>query len=140
MLWQTLKSTFIFFLCLLAGGIISYMAENAVRLRYLFPDIKDKESYAQFILDVPPGIWVWILMTHAAGALITGLLLGKFQQDNSLFLYKLAALIWMFYGLVNILYVPHPLWFTVSDLCVYYPMVYIGHQLSVLIFASGKNS
>lgn len=140
MLWQTLKNTFIFILCLLTGGLSSYMAEQTVRINYHFPDVSDKESYAHFVQILPPGVWVWILLVHAAGVLITGFLLGKFLKDNSLFLYKLAALIWMFFGLVNILYVPHPLWYTISDLCIYYPMVYIGHKLSVRSMASDKNS
>lgn len=128
MLSQTLKNTFIFIASLIIGGLIAYYIEVFGQMGYSKSDFSKPELYALYLESASPGFLAWILLSHALGALSTGYLLGKFLFNNSQFLFKIAALFWMFSGLIDILYVPHPIWFTISDLCVYYPMVHIGHH------------
>lgn len=140
MLWQTLKITFIFIAVLVVGGYISHLMEQFASFWYHFPDIVDKESHVLFIDSLPAGIWTWFLLSHASGAFLTGFLLGRWVPQNSGYLFKFTALIWMFYSVLQILDVPHPLWFTISDLCLYYPLVYLGHDLSFRWTGFDRNS
>ncbi len=128
MLSSTLKNTATFIISIALGGLVVYMMQQVGHFKYPPPEGSSKELITQYIQNAPNGLLAWVLLSHSLGALTTGWLLGRFLANNSLFLYKVAALIWMFIGMINILYVPHPIWFTISDLCVYFPMVFIGHQ------------
>jgi len=130
MLKQTLKNTFVFIIALILGGLISYLFEQIGYLVYDKPDISAKEIFEEYIITAPESVFAWLLLSHSFGAMTTGFVLGRFLANNSLFLYKVAALFWMFYGMLSILYVPHPIWFTISDLCIYFPMVFLGHQFA----------
>ncbi len=131
MLDETFKNTFIFIIALIFGGLLSYLFQQIGYIIYEKPDTSTSDLFGAYIKTAPVGVFAWLILSHSLGAMSTGYLLGRFLANNSLFLYKVAALFWMFYGMLNMLYVPHPVWFTISDLCIYFPMVFLGHERAI---------
>ena len=70
-------------------------------------------------------------MAHGIGTLFGGIIIGWIYAGNK---HKGALIlggIFTFFGLVNIILIPHPIWMVIADLCIYIPMAVIGKNLGL---------
>lgn len=121
-----LKNTLIVLFAIIAGGITIYLCEFIIE--YL---TKQPMTDHTLIKDYPKYL-VLILMAHGIGSIVTGWILGKLIRHHDNFLVLLAGLFWTIIGVANIVSVEHPVWFAISDTCIYLPMSVLGKKLADL--------
>jgi hypothetical protein len=130
---QSLKNMLYLLLAMVVGSLVVYGIESLSH--YLYPppadmDTSNNDSIKMYMKMAPAGSLAIVLLGHALGAMVSGWLIGRFTSGSAPWLTVVAALIWTLLGLANLVMIPHPLWFTISDICIYYPMTVLGARLS----------
>ncbi len=109
------------FFALLAGvmaaitvvGLIEYLA-HMMYAPAVPPDRHDPEAMRAFVAAMPTGAFLMILLAYAAGTFLGGMITARLARSRAWrFAGSIGALILLF-ALLNIMMVPHPLWFIVA--------------------------
>ncbi len=116
----------------IAGVIIISIFELISNKMFPLPegfDFKDKEAFKVHLDSLPSAAFALVLIGHGIGALVGGFVaskMGKVQKrSGALF----VGLILMFAALLNLLSIPHPLWFSIINVLIYYPMAFLGYYI-----------
>jgi uncharacterized membrane protein YeaQ/YmgE (transglycosylase-associated protein family) len=129
----TVKNILVFIVALVAGGAVVYGFETMSH--QLFPppaDINsnDLESLKNIMKNAPAGSLALVILAHAVGAMVSGWIIGRFAASSHRMLALTMGLLWTITGVANLVMIPHPVWFSISDACVYLPMTLLGLKLS----------
>jgi len=87
-------------------------------------DTADPEAMRQLMKEVPVAAFVVILLAYAAGSFAGGwiaLAIGEKMKDA-----MITGVVLLGFGIVNLMLVPHPLWFTLISVLLYLPFAYLG--------------
>jgi len=125
-------------LAIVAGAVVGIIVNSGIILMSSslieFPEGVDPssvESLKENIHLFQPKHFIFPFLAHALGTLIGSFVAAKFAATHSL---KLALGIGVFFllgGIVNVMMLNGPLWFTLLDLIIaYIPMAFIGAKLS----------
>ncbi len=113
------------FFALLAGmmsavtvvGLIEYLA-HMMYAPAVPPDRHDPEAMRAFVAAMPTSAFLMILLAYAAGTFVGGSVASRVARSRAWrYAGSIGALILLF-ALLNIMMVPHPLWFTVAVIVV----------------------
>jgi hypothetical protein len=129
----TLKNLFAVIVALVAGGLVVYGFEYLIHQLYPTPDDIDltaHDSLRSYMHEVNMGSLSLLLLAHSIGALTSGWVIGLLGLDNKRFLALITGLILTLSGVVNLVVLPHPIWFSIADTCVYMPFTLMGLKLS----------
>ncbi len=129
----TIKNVLVVIGAVIAGIVVVYIIESISH--NIFPppadlDLSDFDSLKSMMKNAPAGSLAIVLMGHAIGALLSGWIIGRFALLSHKFLAMITGLLWTFFGVINLVMIPHPLWFTIADACIYLPMTLLGLKLS----------
>lgn len=111
---------------LLGGGVI-FIGEALIHSFH--PYYVDGTAAGVGAVKLPDGILALILLTHAMGAFASGWFLKKFVMSADSFIITLVGLGWTLVGVAAMVKTSQPIWFTISDICVYLPMTVLGSKL-----------
>ena len=126
---NSIKNTLVVIISILAGGLFVFLAESLIHQWYPLPtnvDPDDMKSIKQYMPNAPVGSLALMVLTHAIAAFISGWLIAKFAKSNVQFLALITGMIWTLVGVTNIVMIPHPIWFSIADTCIYLPMTILG--------------
>lgn len=129
----TVKNILVIIVALVTGALIVYGFETLSH--QLFPppsdiNTNDLESLKKVIKNAPAGSLALVLLAHAFGALVSGWIIGKFAASSHRLLALAIGLLLTVAGVANLVMIPHPVWFSISDACIYLPMTLLGLKLS----------
>ena len=129
----TVKNIIVFIGALVAGGIVVFGLESLSH--QIFPppsDINpnDLESLKSIMKNAPAGSLALVILAHAAGAMFSGWIIGRFAASSHRLLAMGMGLLWTITGVANLVMIPHPVWFSIADACVYLPMTLLGLKLA----------
>jgi hypothetical protein len=130
-------------LAVLAGCIVAvlviFVGEALSHLIFPPPsnvDLNNAEQLKALIESAPPMSLVLVLLAGFLGAFVGGLIATMVMKTND----KIAALIvgavLTILGILNLLMVPHPIWFIIPALLIYF----IGAWLGVVIYSKFKKN
>lgn len=93
-------------------------------------DLKTMEGLKDAMALMEPKHFLMPFLAHAFGTLLGAFITARIVTKNKM-AYALAIGAWfMIGGIMNIVMLPSPLWFTIMDLVVaYIPMAYLGAKL-----------
>lgn len=111
---------------LLGGGVI-FVGEALIHSYH--PFYVEGSSAGEVVVKLPDGILALVLLTHAMGAFASGWFLKKFVLSADSFIITLVGLGWTLVGVAAMVKSSQPIWFTISDICVYLPMTILGSKL-----------
>ncbi|MBK8625047.1 MAG: hypothetical protein IPN86_05650 [Saprospiraceae bacterium] len=129
---NSLRNTLVVITSLLVGGIVLYLFETLIHQWFPMPadvDPSDIESLKNYMPNAPVGSLALLILTHAIAAFISGWIIAKFAKSNIQFLALITGMIWTLFGVTNIVMIPHPLWFSIADTCVFLPLTILGSKL-----------
>lgn len=129
----TLKNTMIVILAIVAGMIAMMLGHRVSNVILPPPDGFDVSNMESFIANagkLTTGHWLLALLSHAFGPLVSGFIVARFVVSHHRQLLWIVALAWIIAGVLNLMAIPHPLWFKIADIMVYIPMTFIGAKLS----------
>jgi hypothetical protein len=117
---------------LVTGAIVIFAVEQLSGR--LFPppaglDFHDREAVRAFIAAMPLGAFALILGSYAFGSATGGAvatLIGSRQRPRAALI--VGALLTVG-GILNLLELPHPLWFAIVSTLVYVPCAWVGFVL-----------
>ena len=95
----------------------------------------DMESLKASMHLFEPKHFLMPFMAHAFGTLVGAFVAGLIAINHRLKISLAIGLFFMLGGITNILLLPSPLWFTITDLALaYIPMAWLGYKLQKSFF------
>jgi hypothetical protein len=70
-----------------------------------------------------------VLLAYATGAFGAGYVAAKTAKDQQMLMALIAGFILLIFGVVNLMEIPHPLWFAIASLILYLPIAWLGSKL-----------
>ena len=109
----------------LVGAVTAFavvaVVESLGHAMYPMPDgidVNDPSQMAQFVRNLPPGAFVFVLAGWGLGTLAGGLLAGAVAKEKLLLLASLVGLAVLVAAIINLVTIPHPVWFTIAGVGV----------------------
>ena len=114
----------------MSGMILITLGEMWVETIYPLragTDKYDVDSLAKAIKDMPDKAFVLLLVNYIICSFLAGMITTLVAKRTSLRPAFVVGIVLTLAGLYNVIYLPHPLWFSVLNLLVYLPFVYLGY-------------
>lgn len=121
----------------IAGAIVMGIGEMISHTIYPMPedlDQSDLQALKDYISALPIGAFIAVLVAHALGSLAGGLVASKMAKVQKRSAALFAGLILLLAGVLNLISIPHPLWFSIADIALYTPMAILGYYLMKKLF------
>ncbi|WP_235299442.1 hypothetical protein [Portibacter marinus] len=115
-----------------AGAIVMGMLEMISNSMYPFPtgaDLSDPAVIKEHISTLPISAFLIVLTAHAIGALTGGFVASKMAKVEKRGAALYTGLILLLAGVLNLISIPHPLWFSIVDVILFTPMALLGNML-----------
>jgi len=97
----------------------------------------DTEAMKPYIQSLPTTAFLIVLVAHAGGALVGGLIAALIGKRAPLLLGAIVGAFFLLGGIMNAMSLPAPLWFVVVDLVAYIPCGILGARLVARPIVSG---
>jgi hypothetical protein len=118
---------------LIAGGVFNMAVITLSWTIYRPPegaDMSDPATMNTFVQSLPLPAFLMILVAHAGGALVGGLVAAVIARRSPLVIGVIVGGFFLLGGIVNVMSFPRPLWFAVTDLVLYVPCGITGARLA----------
>jgi hypothetical protein len=93
-------------------------------------DMSDPATMGSYVQSLPLPAFLLILVAHAGGAFVGGLIAALIARRYPLVLGAIVGGFFLIGGVINALSIPAPLWFVVIDQASYLPCGMIGARLA----------
>ena len=113
-----------------AGAIVMGLLETLSNKLHPLPEGLDPintEALADHISSLPITAFLLVLIAHALGALTGGFVASKMAKVEKKGTAMYTGLILLLAGVLNLIAVPHPLWFSIIDVIQFTPMALLGN-------------
>jgi hypothetical protein len=113
----------------IAGGVFNMAVIMLSWTIYRPPegaDLHDPATMSAYVQSLPLPAFLIILVAHAGGALVGGLVAALIARRAPLVLGAIVGGLFLVGGVVNVMSIPRPLWFAVVDLLSYVPCGMLG--------------
>ena len=115
---------------IIAGGITVMLVESISSLMYPRPEgmaWDDLEAMKEFVASLPMPAFLIVLVAHVAGAFVAGFVCYAVSKKASVWFPLGLGGFFLLGGAMNLVSIPHPIWFAVADLVIYVPSAWLGH-------------
>ncbi len=115
-----------------AAGVAVYFVES---INYsLFPlpqdlDANNMDEMKAYVEELPVLAFAFVLLAHFFGPLVGGLTSAKIAASHQMKVALFVGSFVLLMGLINLVMIPHPIWFMVLDLFMYLPGAFLGYRL-----------
>jgi hypothetical protein len=93
-------------------------------------DLSDPATMTRYVESLPVTALLLVLVAHAGGALVGGLVAALIARRSQLILGAVVGGLFLVGGAIMVTRIPAPLWFVVADLVLYVPCGMIGGRLA----------
>jgi len=93
-------------------------------------DLKNPEAMKNLIASAPVGALLLVVLAYAVGSFGGGWLAARLAPKSHILHGMIVGGLLMAAGIMNLLMLPHPLWFWIVSVAVYLPAAYAGARLS----------
>ena len=114
------------------GGVVVFVVEWISSKVYPLPpglDLNNREAMKAYVAALPIGALLFVLLAYVLGSLAGGWLAAKIARDSRLHLPLTVGGVLLFFGIINLVTIPHPLWFAMVSILVFLPAAYLGGRL-----------
>lgn len=131
---------------MVVGGTVVWAVELMANRVHPFPEGIDRsdmdafmEAVRQHAADAPLAALVIVIVAHAVGPLIGSFLAALIAGRGKMVCGMIIGVLFLLAGVMNLVMIPHPLWFAVVDLLVVLPMAFIGAKLAIGLRPAAAN-
>jgi hypothetical protein len=118
----------------LVAGVMAISAGHLLSNQILPPpegmEVSNMESFVANADKLTTGHWLLALLSHALGPLVSGFIAGKFLASQHTKILYGTGIVWTILGVINLMTLPHPMWFKIVDLLMYLPMTFLSAKLA----------
>jgi hypothetical protein len=108
-------------------GIIQYIGHAVCPVGADF-DSTNIEQVAMKMDQIPLGAKLFVLLAWAIGSLVGGFTATNIAQKNALIAAMITGAVLLFFGILNMIMLPHPFWFWIAAIVVFMPLAWLGHK------------
>lgn len=112
-----------------AGIAVIFLIESLGHILYPMPegiDPNNVEDIKKLMANVPIGALFIVLCAAFLGGMAGGFVAGKFDTDNAKKHALIVGGILTLLGILNLVVIPHPIWFMIVDVLIYNIGAFIG--------------
>jgi hypothetical protein len=116
------------------GIAIIFLMEMVSQMIYPLPEgftPVTHEDWARLMEMMPTGAIVMVMVGYVAAGFAAGIVTTVIAKENKLRNAMIAAGILTVLGAINAFAIPHPLWFRIGVLVVYFASAYAGHVVAI---------
>lgn len=129
-----LRNTIVVILSILTGGLLNGMIIE-ISPKLIAPpegtDLTTEEGLIAAMKLMEPKHFLMPFLAHALGTLAAAWLIAKFAATRQTTLPYIAGFLFLIGGIMMVMILPSPLWFTLTDLLLaYLPMAWLGIKLA----------
>ena len=135
------KSILSILAALIGGTIITFLFEMIGNSIYPVPDGMDMtnpEVIKKYIQTAPTGALIWVILSWSIATFAAGFIASIIAGKSKLIHAIIVSIVLMMFGIINMLMIPHPVWFWIAGILVYVPLGYLGGKLGAGL-SSKKN-
>jgi hypothetical protein len=129
-----LRNIIVVILAILAGGLLNGMIIELSPKLIPPPegaDLTTEEGLKAAMKLMEPKHFLMPFLAHALGTLLAAWLIAKFAASGQTILPYIAGFLFLIGGIMMVMILPSPLWFTLTDLLLaYLPMAWLGIKLT----------
>jgi len=114
------------------AGIITFAVQKIGHQVYPPPenlDMKNMEAMKAYVATLPMGPLLFVLLSYIVGSFAGGWLAAKIARTSQIHLPLTVGGVQLFFGLINLVMIPHPMWFAIASVIVFLPAAYFGGKL-----------
>lgn len=118
---------------LVMGGMVVFAIEVVGHLIHPPPadlDTGDREAMKRYVEQLPPAAFLFVLLAYAAGSFAGGWVAARVARRAPLVHAVIVGALLLAAGIMNVVMIPHPLWFTFASLAVFLPAALAGAWLA----------
>ncbi|MFP4469186.1 MAG: hypothetical protein ACLFPE_00800 [Bacteroidales bacterium] len=127
---------------LVTGSIIIYLIQ--IIGHQIFPppagvDPTDPESLHMYSESISAGALWMVILAYAAGAFTGGFVAALIAPKTARIVALVTGGIFTVFGIINLMLIPHPVWFIFVSLSVYLPFAFLGYLTASSIKSRNKH-
>ena len=114
----------------MSGMILITLGEMAIHNVYPLPpgtDLYDADSLAKAMKQMPQSALLFLLVNYVISSFLAGIIATLISGRITFRPAMVVGIVLTLAGLYNVVVLPHPLWFSIINLLVYFPFVYFGY-------------
>lgn len=120
---------------IVVGGLVVFIIERAGHDMFSVynnvPDMAETEAFVNFIANLPLKAFLLLIFAHCTGTVVASFL-ATFLSGHSRPIPAIAVGVLMLSGgVINLISIPHPVWFQISEIIIYLPAALIGYKISI---------
>jgi hypothetical protein len=119
---------------LITGGIVNGLIVMISVLQNPMPEgldpySEDKTAMMDYVATLPTSAFVIVLLAHLFGAMVGGFICSVIVRHKWLLGFAIVGAVFLLGGIFNLVSIPHPTWFSITDLLIYIPSAVFGGLL-----------
>lgn len=114
------------------AGVVTFAVQKIGHQVYPPPenlDTKNMEAMKAYIATLPVGALLFVLLSYIVGSSAGGWLAAKIVRTSQIHLPLTVGGIQLLFGIMNLVTIPHPVWFAIASVIVFLPAAYFGGKL-----------
>lgn len=92
-------------------------------------DTRNLEAMQAYIASLPIGAMLFVLLSYVVGTFAGGWLATKIARAPQMHVPLTVGGVQLFFGIINLAMIPHPLWFAIASVLIFLPAAYLGGKL-----------
>ena len=97
------------------------------------PNITEPEAFASFLETLPVGAFILLLFAHCTGTLLSAFVATTLSGQTRPTPAIAIGVLMLAGGVRNLILIPHPVWYQISEAIIYLPAVFLGYILSLKV-------
>ena len=122
---------------LVCGGLATFFVASSGRDFFPeyqdVPNITEPLAFASFIETLPVGAFIVLLFAHSTGSLLAAFVATSLSGHTQPTPAIAVGVLMLAGGIRNLILIPHPVWYQISEAIIYLPAVFVGYILSVKV-------
>ena len=115
-----------------AAGMVVFFIQSVSSSLFPIPldlDQTDKEAMKEYVSTLPPFAFVLVLLSHFLGALAGAAIGSKVASSHQFKISMFIGVFMLLMGTISLITIPHPIWFMVADMFMYFPGAFLGYKI-----------
>ncbi|MGH7601917.1 MAG: hypothetical protein ACREOI_36605 [bacterium] len=116
------------------AGIVTFAVQKIGHQVYPPPenlDMKNIEAMKAYVAALPMGALLFVLLSYVVGSFAGGWLAATIARTSQIHLPLTVGGIQLLFGIMNLVTIPHPMWFAIASIIIFLPAAYFGGKLGV---------
>jgi hypothetical protein len=122
---------------LVCGGLTVFLIASSGRGFFAeyedVPNITEPLAFASFIETLPVGAFIVLLFAHSTGSLLAVFVATSLSGHTRPTPAIAIGVLMLAGGIRNLILIPHPVWYQISEAIIYLPAVFFGYILSLKV-------